>query len=154
MAHIQKIRYTHDAMIDLIITQPWLRQFEVAQHFGMSQAWISQVFCSDAFKMRLAERRAELVDPTIIMSLEEEFESVARLSMSIVKEQLEIKRNPEHAIAAMSVAAKALGFGARNVSQQNIQQNNVVVMVPAKAADSASWAANCIPIPTALKAAS
>lgn len=137
MAEIAKIRYTHDAMIDFIVANPMVRQREIAAFFGMTEAWISQVFSSDVFKMRLMKRREELVDPTIQATLEEGFEALCRQSIAIVREKLEANRNPDLAIEALKVASRASGFGART---QPLIQNQVVVVVPPKSASSAEWA--------------
>lgn len=150
MAEIAKVRYNHDAMIDLIISTPWIKQNDIAAHFGMSVGWISQVISSDAFKMRLAERKAELIDPTIIMTFEEELESLGRLSRRVIAENLEASKNPVLAVEALKIAAKASGLGARGPA--TAIQNNVVVMVPAKNASSDEWAQAHAPLPPALKA--
>ena len=80
-ATLGKIRYTHDAMIDLVIANPWISQNEIAERFGYSVPWVSIVFSSDAFKNRLEERRGEVVDPVIRASLKERFEALDRKSV-------------------------------------------------------------------------
>lgn len=140
MPEIAKVSYTHDAMIDLIIGNPHISQGQIARHFGYTQGWISQVFSSDSFKKRLAERKADLVDPTIVASVEAEFESLTRLSVRIVRENLERNENAQFALDAMAVASKALGFGARPSAVGAQIQNNVVVVVPPKSASSEDWA--------------
>jgi len=141
MAEIAKVRYTHDAMIDFIIANPALRQNDIAKSFGMSVGWISQVFSSDLFQKRLAERKAQLVDPTIVASLEEGFAGVARRSMQVVMEKLDTNPTMDSALQAMAISSKALGYGARGTGAgaQVSVQNNVVVMVPQKSANSEEW---------------
>ncbi len=90
--------------------------------------------------MRLAERKAELVDPAIVASIEKRLEGLARLSMGIVIEKLEASRSPALAMEALELSMKSLGYGAK--MPQAPQQNNFVVVLPAKAADSASWASD------------
>ena len=109
---IQKIRYSHDAMIDMIIANPWMSQGELANQFGYTESWTSLVMSSDAFAARLAERRAELIDPTIAASIEERFKGLAIRSLAVLQKKLE---NPNvsdaTALRAAELGAKALGMG-------------------------------------------
>src|SRR2546421_725388 len=56
---VRGLRYTHEAMVDMLIAEPWISQNELAARFGFSPSWISTVICSDAFQAKLAERRGE-----------------------------------------------------------------------------------------------
>jgi hypothetical protein len=135
---IVKVRYTHDAMIDLIIANPAVSQKEIARHFGYTEAWVSRVHCSDAFQARLAERRTEVVDPILAASVKDKMEGVISQSLDILAEKLEATRNPDLAIKALDIASKAAGYGAR---QQNVAvQNQFVVHIPNKIQDPHAWA--------------
>lgn len=136
---IDRVRYSHDAMIDVLLARPGVSQNELAAHFGYTAAWVSRVVNSSAFQARLAERKTELVDPTIHMALEEKFSAAAHLSLDVLQEKLAASRNPDLALKVGDLATKALGFGARNV--QNNVQNNYVALLPAKAASEDDWAA-------------
>lgn len=138
---IAKVNYSHDAMIDLIIANPGVNQGELAAAFGYTEGWVSQVFSSDAFKERLAQRKRELVDPAIVNSIEQRFEAVARLSLERLAEKLERSAAPsmETIMAGAGLASRALGYGARpdpRAVQVNVQN---IVHVPAKAKDSEDW---------------
>ena len=109
---VQKVSYTHDAMIDLIIGQPTISQNELAVIFGYTPGWVSLVMSSDAFKTRLESRRADLVDPTILMSLEEKFRALADKSLEVLRKKLENPNVSDNlAIASANLAAKSLGLG-------------------------------------------
>jgi predicted transcriptional regulator len=157
---IEKVRYSHDAMIDIIIATPWVRQKELAQRFGLTQAWVSQVVNSDSFKKRLEERKNELVDPSIVQSIEEGFQGLCRMSMSVLMEKLEAAPDPKIAVQTLNVAARALGFGARpeqptqvnNWFQQIIQQNNGhqgLIKTPEAGKVVATVEAPAVPLPAA-----
>lgn len=136
---IARVNYSHDAMIDLMITNPGIKQGELAKHFGYTQAWVSRVMNSDAFLARLAQRKADLVDPAIALSIDERLRAVAAKSLDVVLEKLELPSATfDQAIEAAGVATKALGYGARQ-SNLNVQQNFVVAM-PQKAASAEDWA--------------
>lgn len=135
---IDRVKYTHDAMIDLIIAQPAISQGELAKHFGYSQPWVSRIMNSDAFLARLAQRKAEIVDPQLTLSVDEKLRAVASKSLDKVLEKLDAAPSFDQALAAVNVVSKALGYGARQ-SNLNLQANFVVAM-PQKAESAAAWA--------------
>ena len=137
---IQRVKYSHDAMIDLIIVNPAISQGEIAKAFGYTEPWVSRIFGSDAFQARLAQRKGDLVDPTLVASVEERLRAVASRSLDLVMEKLE---NPklctlDQAMKAVEVSTKALGYGAR---QTNVAvQTSFVVAMPSVNPDANSWA--------------
>ncbi len=120
---LRKVRYSHDAMIDAIIENPTVSQNELAN--------------SDAFRERLAERKDELVDPRIRMSVEERIRGLADKSIEVLLEKLHETRNMNVAVRALDVAARSLGYGAR--ASAAVQINNYVAHIPPRAADAATW---------------
>jgi DNA-binding MarR family transcriptional regulator len=135
---IARVRYTHDGMLDLILGNPTISQGQIASHFGYTQAWVSRIMNSDAFQARLAERKGELIDPTIVASIEEKLRALASKSLDVVLEKLTATGNPDTALKALEVTTKALGYGAR---QQNLNvQQNFVVALPGKAESAEIWA--------------
>ena len=109
---ITKIRYSHDAMIDILVENPWVHQNQLAAHFGYSPAWISTVMATDLFKAKLAERREQLIDPELRASLKERFEAVVTKSLRVLQEKLEAPTVPDNLVLrAVELGAKALGLG-------------------------------------------
>lgn len=114
---IAKCRYTHDAMIDLIIMNPAISQNALAAHFGYSPSWISQIISSDAFQAKLAERSKELVDPLVRTSIEEQFKGIVNRSLEILREKLDRPSSavPDNlTLRALEISGRALGYGARD----------------------------------------
>lgn len=112
MGKLAKVRYTHDAMIDLIIQNPWISQNEIAATFGYTPGWISNVFASDAFQARLALRRDEIVDPAIKATVEERFRALVLRSLEVLQEKLNKPQvSDQVALRAAELGAKALGIG-------------------------------------------
>ena len=144
MNAIAKVSYTHDAMIDILIQQPAIKQADLARHFGYTQAWVSRVMSSDAFRERLYARRSELVDPGILVTIEQNFEALARQSYAVLSEALEAKPSSEVALRALDLSARALGYGARK-DGVTVNQTYVAIM-PQKAIDARSWQAEHAPI--------
>lgn len=146
---IQRVHYTHDAMIDLILGRPGVSQGEIAKYFGYQEAWVSRIICSDAFQARLAERRTELMDPLIAQTFEERIKGAAATSLEIVQTELDHMAkmpagNPlrrEFGMQALALTTKALGMGARPApgsAPANVT-NNFVVALPEKAPTAQGW---------------
>jgi hypothetical protein len=109
-----KMRYTHEAMADLIITNPGISQNTLAATFGFTPGWVSTVINSDAFQALLASRRSELVDPEIVMTIRERFQAVTAQSLRILQDKLARPADQvsdAFALRAAEVGAKALGIG-------------------------------------------
>jgi len=118
MPEIASVRYTHDAIIDEILVDPAISQGELARRFGYSQAWVSIIINSDAFKARLAERKGELVDPAIRASIEERLESLAKRSLDRLLDRVEssvpLKPMELVAIAKLGVGDRPAGPAVSN----------------------------------------
>lgn len=111
---IQKVHYSHDAMIDQIIANPAISQNELASIFGYSVGWISQVVNSDAFQARLAQRKAELTDPILIESLELQFKGILSLGLEKMRNRLEQEEVPDNfVLRSVDLASRSLGYGAK-----------------------------------------
>lgn len=135
---IQKIRYSHDAMIDMIVANPWVSQGELASAFGYTEGWVSQIIASDAFQARLAQRKNELIDPTLRATIEERFRGLVVRSLEVLMRKLDKKDiSDETALRAAEIAAKALGYGPQKAQVTLNQQ--FVVAVPSKSADTGAW---------------
>ena len=135
---LARVSYTHDAMIDLIIANPMISQNELAAHFGYSVGWVSRIRNTDAFLARLAERKAAIVDPSLVMSVEEKLRAIVDKSTEIIMDKLEKTQSVDLALKALDLGGKLAGYGARN--QGPVVQNTFVVALPQKAATEQSWA--------------
>lgn len=134
---LQRVHYTHDAMVNLLIANPAISQNDIAKHFGYSVPWVSRIINSDAFQARLAARKNDIIDPGLAATVDEKLRAVASRSLDLVLEKLEVATFGQ-ALEAAAMAGKALGYGAR---QQNLNlQANFVVAMPQQAPDAASWA--------------
>lgn len=134
---IEKVSYTHDAMIDLLIAKPMVSQGDVARHFGFTPGWVSRVIRSDAFRERLASRKGEIVDPMLLQQVEDRFQSLVERSLEILMEKLDANPTADLALKAAELGARSLGYGVA----KNVQQNNTtfVVAMPEKAISAEEW---------------
>ena len=109
-----KLRYTHQGMCDLLIQHPMISQNELAALFGYTPSWISTIITSDAFQSLLAQRRAEIVNPEIALTLHERYNALATKSLQVL--QAKISKPADQvsdalALKTAELAAKALGIG-------------------------------------------
>ncbi len=136
---IQRVKYTHDAMIDLLIGRPGIRQNEVAKYFGYTAGWVSRVINSDAFQARLALRKGDVTDPLLVQTFEERLKGLANQSLDVIQQKLDATSNPDLAVKALELSTKALGMGARpDRAPQTV--NNFVVALPPKVENEGDWA--------------
>ena len=126
---LQRVNYSHDAMIDVIIAVPGCKQDTIAEHFGYSVGWVSRIMCSDAFQKRLAERRTEIINPGLVTTFEERLRGLAAQSLDILVDKLDVTEtvdpvtgkvlpvdNSGMALKCLELSAKALGYGARQTN--------------------------------------
>ena len=109
-----KMRYSHGAMADLILENPWISQNQLAAHFGYSPSWISTVITSDAFQALLAARREELVDPELRLTLQERFKALCTQSLRVLQEKISKPAdlvNDQLVLRTAELSAKSLGLG-------------------------------------------
>lgn len=142
---LQRVHYTHEAMVDLLIAEPGITQNEVASHFGYTPGWVSTVINSDAFQAYMAERKGELVDPTLIKTINERLNAVAQLSLDRLLEKVSMPAgliNDDFLIQAAKLSTAALGYGARpGTAQPGVGVQVQVINVPGQMADANAWAA-------------
>jgi hypothetical protein len=113
---IQKLNYSHEAMIGLIIANPGISQNHLAQVFGYSPSWISRVMASDAFQSRLAEKTKELVDPSIRTTVEDRIKGLMLRSYEILEAKLDKDPSsvPDNLVLRTAeLSQRALGYGAQ-----------------------------------------
>lgn len=146
-SRIEKTRYSHEAMIDVIVAEPRITQNQLAAKFGYSVPWISRVIGSDAFQGALAKRREEITDPFLVATVEERLRGLATQALDVIADKMAATQNADIALKALDISVKALGFGARE-RNSGPTQNNFIVQMPGKAISAESWAEAYNPVPT------
>lgn len=84
---IQKVSIKHEAIMDYLIANPHHKLGIVAEHFGVSQAWLSVIINSDVFKVKLKEKNEEVFAQTII-PLRERVVGIAHVGVEKLGEAL------------------------------------------------------------------
>lgn len=111
---IQKLNYSHDAVIDQIIAQPGISNNELAAMFGYSPGWMSIVKNSDAFKERLEVRKAQIIDPELTCTVKDRFAGLVARSLDLLQEKLSAPASqvPDQLVLkALELGAKANSIG-------------------------------------------
>lgn len=112
MGRLQKVSYTHEALIELIIAEPTLTQNQLAARFGYTPGWISNILASDAFQAKMSQRREDIIDPVIKASLEERWKALMIQSLNVLQAKLaKPEVNDTVALRCAELGAKALGLG-------------------------------------------
>ena len=105
-----KMNYTHEAMVDLILQEPTVTTKELAAVFDLSEGWVSRVINSDSFQARIAERKAQLIDPHIKRALDDRVSSVAIKAITTIDEKLSTEEaGAQYALEALGIATGILG---------------------------------------------
>lgn len=125
---IQKVSYTHDKLIDLIVANPRVKQGSLAAYFGYTEGWVSRVMSSDAFKLRMAQRRIDLVDPIITATLEDRFSALALRGLEVMQTKLDQPTDLvpfRDAAMAVELGGKGLAIGGFGAKVQVDVHNNI-----------------------------
>lgn len=124
---IVKVSYTHAGMIDMLLAHPEMSQGQLAAHFGYTQPWICRILASDAFQAQYAARAKEMVDPTLLATVEERFKGLVLRSLEVLEEKLAKPSDeiPDQlALQSFNVATRAAGFGIKNAPPPPSTQEN------------------------------
>lgn len=113
-------QHVHEAIIELLIARPGIKQGEIAARLGRSQPWVSTIMCTDAFKARLAARRVEIVNPLLgdeVLSrfgVQDHMEAMALQSLQLLQEKLSRpvdQVSDQLVLKAVELGAKGMGVG-------------------------------------------
>jgi len=131
---IKAVRPWHEALLEFVIANPRASGAETAQHFQVTEAWLSTVKNSDAFQELWAVRRGEHFS-RVSSSLVEKVNALAEITVDALTDRIETEKNMGSvSIAALTevgeMALKSLGFGAKSHAPINygpVVNNNVFI---------------------------
>lgn len=113
------LRYSHRALIDHLVVNPFLEPEELAELSGYTVLWVRELLASPAFKQALAERRDELMDPVMrdaYQELHEKAQGVCAKALGHLEEKLDKPTeevSDQLALQAFVHSARALGMGSQ-----------------------------------------
>lgn len=131
MAEVQlkKVSIKHEAIMEYLLVNPTQKLGEVAAYFGVSQAWLSVVINSDAFQIKLGERKDELFGATVV-PLREKLLGLAHVGVEKLGEALDnasVVSDKQFIADTTDQVLKSLGYSPKSsptpAGQTNIQNN-------------------------------
>ena len=149
---IQKVRYTHEGMINWLISNPDRSQRDAALYFNITESWLSCVVNSDAFKMKLHERQ-EQVFSLIAAGIPEKLNAATAISLDKLTAKLIKTDDGGYILDATEKLLKANGYapqGQRTVAPVNHGTLNQTIIVGAKDLDEARNLMANVPVQPAL----
>lgn len=117
--------YRHEAIIDLMLSAPHLNRNQIAEELGYTAPWLSTVCSSDAFKMRLAERRQDF-EGDLNHGARTRLHELDAAASQIIKDELAKTgkdADPHYALAVKKIVQTNLVGGSR----QPVIENNVIL---------------------------
>lgn len=113
-------------MINLLIDDPNIRQYDIGQRLGLTPSWVSACMASKVFKERLLERQGEIVDPILQASLAERFEGMLLRLIEIINGKLNQENVPDRfALKAFELALRAAGYTDRAGKEAPLSGNQL-----------------------------
>lgn len=103
-----KTNFSHKALADALIANPRISNAELSKQFGYTPSWLSLVMNSDAFKVYLEERKVEVIDPILRLTVEDRYRAMACRSVEVLMEKLQapaITISDELALKAAALGA-------------------------------------------------
>jgi len=118
MGNLDKIKYSHEDMIDFILANPRISQGQLAIRYGYTQGWVSNIMASDAWKSAYEARRAQMADPILAdvmrerFDVQEKFKGMTLRSLERLQEKLDAPQVSDNVVLkALELGAKAIGIG-------------------------------------------
>ena len=112
-----RVRWRHEALIDLMIAHPEQDQNDWARTLGYTASWLSTIIASDSFQAALEERKDEIVDPQLKATVQEQLKGVLARSLEILRKKLDGPADQveaQLALRTIELSSRALGYGARD----------------------------------------
>ena len=120
---LEKIKEWHRCIFDWEIENPQQPMYVCAEHFNVSENWLSIIKLSDIY-IEYAAKRREDHNAAVSKSVIEQVEEVASISLEVLQERISSERDKIGlgiVNDAASMALKALGFGGNKGGREGTQ---------------------------------
>lgn len=131
---IKKVSHKHAMIMNWMVLNPDQSLRACADHFGVSQAWLSVVIHSDVFQAEF-QQKLKNISARVAESIPEKLRAVADIALDKLAEKVAESEDPDFILDAADKALHRMGYApasARNGygagSQVNVQQNNVFML--------------------------
>lgn len=123
----KKMSIKHDTIMDFMLVNPTAKLSEIAAQFDVTQAWLSCIIHSDAFRIRLAKKQEDLFNGTV-MPLREKVVGIAHLAVDRLGEKVEKSEDANFLHETTDMLLHRLGWAPQRVASPpagtvNLQQN-------------------------------
>lgn len=128
MAEIEKLSVRHQTIMDYMIVNPTHKLGEIANHFKMTQAWLSCVIHSDIFQAMLKQKMDEAFSHTVL-PIRDKMEAVAHIALDKLAESLPMETDVRVINAVAENVLERIGFSSKpgstviNNNGGNVQVN-------------------------------
>lgn len=135
MAELARISSRHEQIMNWLLVNPHLSLRACADHFNLSQSWLSQVIHSDLFQAALRQRQQD-VAVRVADSIPQKLRRVADVALEKLTEKMEETEDPEFLLDATDKILHRMGYApasARNPAGSpagmggSVQQNNFFI---------------------------
>lgn len=126
---IQKLRITHEMILNWLLLNPEKSQGECAKLFGVTEAWLSVIINSDCFQERLAQKR-HLMDRRVTDVIEAKMRGVVDAGLDRLDKIVPVSTDPEFILNTTDKLLGRLGYGPKSASpgfSVNVQNNTYTV---------------------------
>lgn len=125
---IDKMRISHEMILNWLMLNPEKTQGECAREFGVTEPWLSVIVNSDVFKARWIERR-HMMDSRAVSLAEAKMRGVVDKGLERLDKLVEVSADPEFVLNTTDKLLGRLGYGPKTGAglQVNVQQNNFSV---------------------------
>ena len=114
LAPVGRACYTHQAMVELMVTRPDYTHAMLCAHFERPASWLASVLASEAFQMALDPARHLIVDPSLTASLHERYKALAIRTSNVMMDKLNDEKVTDFLVLKSGeIAMKALGMGTK-----------------------------------------
>lgn len=135
-ASIAKVSLQHEALMDLMLQNPFATLKQLSELTGYTVPWISVITNSDAFKCELKRRRGD-IEEDVSNDITAHLRATAITTLSKTMELVEKSTDLEAVSKTNTEILQALGFGPKgsvniiNNTQQNTSNQMLVGNIPA-----------------------
>lgn len=110
MPGIKRVGIKHEAIMNFLLANPRVKMKEVAQHFQVTQPWLSSVVHSDAFQRMLREKQECFFDTSVLPAMDK-VNSAAEMALDRMLELIPLEDDLAKLNAVADKALNRLGYG-------------------------------------------
>lgn len=124
-AQIKSMSGAHDAVLDIMLANPFLSLKDLAKATGYTPTWLSIMKRSDCFIARYNERRGD-IECGVMEDVQQRLNSLVLLSIDNMEELLAKTNDPDTQVDAFDKVMKAAGYApnSKRVEPLTVTQNN------------------------------